>query len=99
MIWLRAHSTNESKLIHAHWQTVWKRCRIVLMAYCFSICLEGFGFLLALFQDDPKLRQIMMIAFSRVAVVPTLLVVTPILLSSTLTVRKIRKGTLIAQPA
>jgi hypothetical protein len=99
MIWLRARSPGESKLIDAHWQIVWKRCRIVLAAYLFSISIEGLSSLLTLFQEDPKLREIMMIAFSRVAIVPTLLVVTPILIASTLTVRKIKNGTFVAQPA
>lgn len=99
LIWLRSRSFDESKLIDTHWKIVWKRCRIVLAAYCFSVGLEGLGSLFTLFQDDPKLREIMMIAFSRVAIVPTLLVVTPILIASTLTVRKIKKGTFVAQPA
>jgi hypothetical protein len=93
LIWLRARSVDDTKLIHVHWQIVWKRCRIVLAAYLFSISIEMLSSLLAMFQQDPQLRQIMMIAFSRVAIVPTLLVVTPILIASTLTVRKIRKGT------
>jgi hypothetical protein len=71
----------------------------VLAAYLFSISIEGLSSLLTLFQEDPKLREIMMIAFSRVAIVPTLLVVTPILIASTLTVRKIKNGTFVAQPA
>jgi hypothetical protein len=50
-------------------------------------------------QKDPQLREIMAIAFTRVAIVPTLLVVTPILISSTLTVRRIRRIALNTNPA
>jgi hypothetical protein len=46
------------------------------------------------FQKDPQLRSIMMIAFTRIAIVPTLLVVTPLLISSTIAMTKVRRGKL-----
>ena len=91
-IWFRARAVDEPKLIHAHWQAVWKRSRIVLIAYSVSLALEIIAILMTFAQKDPQLREIMIIAFTRVAIVPTLLVVTPILISSTLTVRRIRSG-------
>jgi hypothetical protein len=99
LVWLKARSVDDAKLIHAHWQVVWKRCRIVLVAYAASLSIEGLSALMTMFQEDPRLREIMMIAFSRVAIVPTLLVVTPILIASTLTVRKIKNGSYMAQTA
>jgi hypothetical protein len=36
--------------------------------------------------------QIMMIAFSRIAIVPSLLVVTPLLVMSTIAMTKVRRG-------
>ena len=98
-IWYRANYVKEEKLIHAHWLIVWKRCRILLLAYLVSISVELLTGLLAFMQNDPKLREIMLIAFTRVAIVPTLLVVTPLLIYSTLTVRRIRRGTYKMQAA
>jgi hypothetical protein len=98
-IWFRARAIDKSKLIHAHWQTVWKRSRIVLIAYSVSLGLETIAILMTFAQKDPQLREIMAIAFTRVAIVPTLLVVTPILISSTLTVRRIRRIALNTNPA
>ncbi len=98
-IWIRARAIDQSKLIHAHWQAVWKRSRIVLIAYSVSVALEVIAILMTFAQKDPQLREIMIIAFTRVAIVPTLLVVTPILISSTLTVRRIRRGSFYTKPA
>jgi hypothetical protein len=92
-IWYRANHVKAEKLIDAHWMIVWKRCRILLIAYTVSVAIELLTGLMVLFQDDPQLREITLIAFTRVAIVPTLLVVTPLLIYSTLTVRRIRQGT------
>jgi len=92
-IWYRANHVKVAKLIDAHWMIVWKRCRILLIAYTVSVSIELLTALMLFFQDDPQLREIILIAFTRVAIVPTLLVVTPLLIYSTLTVRRIRQGT------
>lgn len=86
----RAHSEHESKRISKHWKMVWQRCQIVLIAYVISISIELLSGVMTLTQQDPQLREIMLIAFTRIAIVPTLLIVTPILIASTLTVRKIK---------
>ncbi len=93
-IWYRSKHVHQTPLINAHWHIVWKRCRIVLIAYCISISIELVSSLMASFQKDPQLRSIMMIAFTRIAIVPTLLVVTPLLISSTIAMTKVRKGKL-----
>ncbi|HDY84909.1 MAG TPA: hypothetical protein ENI26_14205 [Methylophaga aminisulfidivorans] len=93
-IWYRAKFTHQTLLINAHWNIVWKRCRIVLIAYSISLSIELLSTLMTSFQTDPQLRSIMMIAFTRIAIVPTLLIVTPLLISSTIAMTKIRKGKL-----
>lgn len=98
-IYYQANFVKHEKLIHAHWMIVWKRCRILLIAYLVSISVELLTGLMTLAQSDPQLREIMLIAFTRVAIVPTLLVVTPLLIYSTLTVRRIRQGTYALQAA
>lgn len=91
-IWYRSKHVHQTPLINAHWHIVWKRCRIVLIAYGVSISIELLSSLMAAFQKDPELRSIMMIAFTRIAIVPILLVVTPLLISSTITMTKVRNG-------
>ncbi|WP_417542208.1 hypothetical protein [Methylophaga thalassica] len=93
-IWYRAKHVHQTPLINAHWHIVWKRCRIVLIAYSISISIELLSTLMISFQKDPQLRSIMMIAFTRIAIVPTLLVVTPLLISSTIAMTKVRRGKL-----
>lgn len=93
-IWYRSKHIHQTPLINAHWHIVWKRCRIVLIAYCISLSIGLVCSLMALFQHDTQLRSIMMIAFIRIAIVPSLLVVTPLLISSTMAMNKVRKGKL-----
>ncbi len=88
----RAKTIHETPLINAHWHIVWRRCRILIIAYCLSITIELLSMVLASFQSDPKMGQIMMIAFSRIAIVPSLLVVTPLLIMSTIAMTKVRRG-------
>jgi hypothetical protein len=88
----RAKTIHVTPLVNAHWHIVWRRCRILLIAYSISISIELFSGLLALLQSDPKMGQIMMIAFSRIAIVPSLLVVTPLLVMSTIAMTKVRRG-------
>ncbi len=93
-IWYRSKHVHQTPLINAHWYIVWKRCRIVLIAYCISISIGLVCGLMASFQHDTQLRSIMMIAFIRIAIVPSLLVVTPLLISSTIAMNKVRRGKL-----
>jgi len=92
-IGFKAKVVTQTPLINAQWQIVWRRCRVLLIAYSLSISIELLSSLMASMQSDPKLAQITMIAFSRIAIIPTLLVVTPLLIMSTIAITKIRRGT------
>ena len=90
-IYFRAKTIHQTPLINAHWHIVWKRCRVLLIAYCISVSIEGLGSLMASFNSDPQMTKIMMIAFSRIAIIPTLLVVTPLLIMSTIAMTKVQR--------
>jgi len=83
---------HDTPFIKTHWKVVWRRCRIILIAYSISLSIEMLSSFMASFQTDPQLAKIMTIAFTRVAIVPTLLVVTPLLIMSTITTSRILRG-------
>jgi len=65
------HTTSE--LVHAHWQLAWKRCKLLLIAYAVSAAIMGLGWLIGLGQTDDNMKIIFMVVFSRIAVVPTII--------------------------
>jgi len=90
-IGFRAKTIHKTPQINAQWHIVWRRCRVLLIAYAISISIEVLGTMMASMNPDPKMREIMMIAFSRIAIIPTLAVVTPLLIMSTIAMTKIRR--------
>lgn len=89
-IGFRAKTIQKTPQINAQWNIVWRRCRVLLIAYAISVSIELVGTLMASMNPDPKMTGIMMIAFSRIAIIPTLAVVTPLLIMSTIAMTKIR---------
>ena len=69
----RAHQKGQTDLVHQHWQLAWKRCRWLLIAYMVSIGIMLLGWLLASLQVDHNMYTIFLVVFSRIAVVPTIL--------------------------
>jgi cytochrome b561 len=87
----RSKHIHKTPQINAQWHIVWRRCKVLLIAYCISVTIQLIGTLLASMNPDPKMTGIMMIAFSRIAIIPTMAVVTPLLIMSTLAMSKIRR--------
>jgi len=73
-IWLRAFSTakNAAWFVAAHWRLSANRTRILLIGYAISAVILGLAFMAT---TGSSKGHIMMVAISRVAVVPTLITV------------------------
>jgi hypothetical protein len=73
-IWLRALSTakNDAWFVAAHWRLSANRTRILLIGYTISAVILGLAFMAT---SGSSKGHIMMVAISRVAVVPTLITV------------------------
>jgi len=73
-IWLKAKS--KQKTVHwfiaAHWDLARRRTKILLIGYSISAIILGFA---TLALAHSKMEHIMMVAFTRVAIVPTLICV------------------------
>jgi hypothetical protein len=91
-IYIKSKTINETRLINANWKKVWKRAFFLLIAYAVSSTIMLISSLFSLMQPDEQLRSIMRIAASRIAIVPTLLVVTPLLIMSTKSITQMRRG-------
>jgi hypothetical protein len=61
--------------VAAHWRLAARRSRILLAVYVASGAIVGTGFLLSLSIDKKTMQDIMITVFSRIAVVPVLIVV------------------------
>lgn len=61
--------------VHMHWRLSWARCRILLYGYVFSGVLIGLAWLLSLNASDAHMGHIFWTALTRVALVPTLIIV------------------------
>lgn len=88
----RAKTIHKTPQINAQWHIVWRRCRVLLIAYAVSVSIQLLGTVMAAMNPDPKMTGIMMIAFSRIAIIPTMAVVTPLLIMSTIAMTKIRRS-------
>lgn len=64
-----------SEFEHQHWQLAWKHCRWLLLAYAVSAGIVLLGWFLSGFQADHTMSEIMLVVFSRIAAVSTLLTV------------------------
>ena len=94
IIWIvrKAKQANESELVQAHWLLAWRRCRLLLMAYVASAVIMLLGWTLGAMQTDPKMHGILLVVFSRIAAVPTILVVLVLFVLSTSSLSQARQG-------
>lgn len=88
----KAKCTEDSSLIHAHWQLAWKRCRLLLIAYAISTVIMLLGWLIASSQSDQNMHTIMLVVFSRIAAVPIVLMVLALFVMSTTALSQARQG-------
>ncbi|MED5508774.1 MAG: hypothetical protein VX841_00615 [Pseudomonadota bacterium] len=75
-----------------HWQLAWRHCRWLLYAYAVSAIIMLMGGLISLLQTDSNMASIMLVIFSRLAVVPTLLMVLLLFVLETSALAESRKG-------
>ena len=67
------HFANEHQRMH--WQLAWRHCRWLLYAYGVSALIMVLGAGISHVQADHNMASIILVIFSRLAVVPTLLMV------------------------
>lgn len=73
--WHARHHPFPSETVKQHWLLAWRHCRWLLLAYAVSALIMLLGFIVSQLQADPNMGTIMLVVFSRIAAVPTLLMV------------------------
>lgn len=73
-IYLRCATTG-GWFVAAHWRLAWLRGRLLLMGYAASAALIFIAWLVSLGARDPNMEQIMWTALTRIALMPTLIMV------------------------
>ncbi|MDD2700613.1 MAG: hypothetical protein PHH36_05180 [Sideroxydans sp.] len=61
--------------VQMHWRLAWTRCRILLIGYAISATLILFAWLLSNISSDPHMASIIWTALTRIALMPTLVIV------------------------
>ena len=74
VIYLRS-KTITSWFVAAHWHLAWLRSRLLLLGYAISAVLIFVAWLVSLGARDPNMEQIMWTALTRIALMPTLILV------------------------
>lgn len=90
--WFTRHHHFVSDKLEQHWLLAWRHCHWLLYAYAVSalIMLAGAG--LSYFQNDHNMSVIVLLIFSRLAVVPTLLMVLVLFVLETSALAESRKN-------
>jgi len=74
--WRSKQLANQSSwFVHTHWRLAAKRTRLLLIAYVISAGIIAIGFFVAANTDVKTTQDIMLTIFSRLAVVPVLIMV------------------------
>ena len=62
-----------SWFVEAHWRLSFNRCKLLMLGYLGSLIVFGIGWLITLGMDQESMRDIMFTVFTRIAVMPTLI--------------------------
>ena len=62
-----------SWFVEAHWRLSFNRCKLLMFGYAGSLLVFGIGWLITLGMDQESMRNIMFTVFTRIAVMPTLI--------------------------
>lgn len=73
-IYFRARTTR-APFVAAHWKLAFKRCQLLMIGYAVSGLLILLASLLGMASSDPNMKHIMLIALTRIAIVPSLIAV------------------------
>lgn len=75
-LYLRSHKTGSGNwFVDAHWRLSWSRARLLLLGYGVSALLILVAWLVSLTARDASMAHIMWTALTRIALVPTLILV------------------------
>jgi hypothetical protein len=61
--------------VQMHWRLAWTRCRILIIGYAVSAALILVAWLISQVSSDPHMASIMWTALTRIALMPTLIIV------------------------
>jgi hypothetical protein len=75
MGWQAYRGEFASEAVRREWLLAWRHCRWLLLAYAISAAIMLLGWFLSVLQTDHNMASIMLVIFSRIAAVPTLLMV------------------------
>ncbi|WP_438970551.1 hypothetical protein [Methylophaga sp.] len=73
--WYARYHQFAAENVKQHWLLTWRHCRWLLYSYAISALIMLVGLGLSLYQSDHNMSAIVLVVFSRLAVVPTLLMV------------------------
>lgn len=73
-IYLRSRKQT-SWFVDMHWHLTWHRSRLLLLGYAISAFLVLVAWLLSMISNDPRMASIIWTAFTRIALMPTLIFV------------------------
>lgn len=61
--------------VQMHWRLAWARCRVLIMGYAVSATLILIAWLISQISSDPHMADIVWTALTRIALMPTLIIV------------------------
>ena len=61
--------------IMVHWKLSFRRCRLLMIGYALSLAIFAVGFLISLGIEKESMQHIMLTVFTRIAIMPTLIMV------------------------
>lgn len=73
-IWLRSRKTT-SWFVDAHWKLAFARCKLLMLGYAITAALIFIAWLVSLGARDVNMEHILWTALTRIALMPTLIVV------------------------
>lgn len=65
----------EDWFVMVHWRLSFRRCRLLMIGYALSLAIFLVGFLITLGIEKESMQNIMMTVFTRIAIMPTLILV------------------------
>lgn len=90
--WYASYHDFAADKLRQHWQLAWKHCRWLLYAYLLSAIIMLLGAFISTLQADTNMASIILVIFSRLAMVPTLLMVLLLFVLETSALAESRKG-------
>lgn len=74
-IYMRGRNGALPWFVAAHWKLAFRRCKLLMLGYALTAVLVFIAWLLSSISDDHNMAQIMWTAMTRIALMPTLIVV------------------------